>query len=109
MAGHVVPRSTYFIIFATLIVMTVLTTWVATLDIASPWNTVVALAIAIFKASLVILFFMHIKYSSNLARVAVVAGLLWLAILLVLTLSDVLTRQWIPESTRWSATVDSPR
>jgi len=104
MAGHVVPRKTYFIIFAVLIVMTILTTWVAALEIAAPWNTVLALAIAMFKASLVILFFMHVKYSSNLTRVTVVAGFFWLAILLVLTLSDILTRHWIPQSSGWTTT-----
>lgn len=109
MAGHVVPQRIYFIIFALLIGLTGLTTWVATLDMPSPWNTVVALAIAIFKASLVILFFMHVKYSSNLTRAAVVAGFFWLAILLVLTLSDILTRPWIPQSTGWTTTVESPR
>jgi cytochrome c oxidase subunit IV len=110
MAGHLVPRRTYFIVFGILIAMTILTTWAASWDIPSPWNTVLALAIAIFKGSLVILFFMHVKYSSNLTRVAVVAGFFWLAILLVLTLSDILTRQWIPQSTGWTTTtVQSPR
>jgi cytochrome c oxidase subunit 4 len=110
MAGHVVPRSIYFSIFAILIAMTILTTWVATLDITAPWNTVLALAIATFKASLVILFFMHVKYSSNLTRAAVVVGFFWLAILLVFTLSDILTRSWIPQSTGWiTTTVQSPR
>lgn len=110
MAGHVVPQKTYFIIFTLLICLTGLTTWVATVNLPAPWNTVVALAIAIFKASLVILFFMHVKYSSNLTRAAVVAGFFWLAILIVLTLSDVLTRHWIPQSTGWTTTtVESPR
>jgi cytochrome c oxidase subunit IV len=113
MAGHVVPQKTYFIIFIILIGMTALTTWMATLDLPLLWNTVplntvVALAIAIFKATLVILFFMHVKYSSNLTRAAVVAGFFWLAILITLTLSDVLTRSWIPQSTGWQTTVESP-
>jgi hypothetical protein len=52
---------------------------------------------------------MHIKYSSNLTRIAVVAGFFWLAILLTLTLSDILTRSWIPPSTGWqTTTVASP-
>lgn len=110
MAGHVVPQKTYFIIFTLLIALTGLTTWVATLDMPAPWNTVVALGIATFKATLVILFFMHVKYSSNLTRAAVVAGFFWLAILMVLTMSDILTRSWIPQSTGWTATtVESPR
>jgi cytochrome c oxidase subunit 4 len=110
MSGHIVPQKLYFTIFAILIGLTALTTWVASVHIASPWNTVVALAIAVCKATLVILFFMHIKYSSNLTRIAVVAGFFWLAILLTLTLSDILTRSWIPPSTAWqTTTVESPR
>jgi cytochrome c oxidase subunit 4 len=104
MSGHIVPQKLYFTIFAILIGLTALTTWVASVHIASPWNTVVALAIAVCKATLVILFFMHIKYSSNLTRIAVVAGFFWLAILLTLTLSDILTRSWIPEFTGWQTT-----
>jgi cytochrome c oxidase subunit 4 len=66
-----------------------------------PWNTVVALAIASFKASLVVLFFMHLKYSRPLMRVVIAGGLFWLAILLVLTLSDFMSRGWLPVFTRF--------
>lgn len=104
MSGHIVPQKTYFTIFALLIGLTVLTTWVASVHIEAPWNTWVALAIAVCKATLVILFFMHVKYTSNLTRIAVVAGFFWLAILLTLTLSDILTRTWIPESIGWQTT-----
>ena len=100
MSGHIVPQKVYFTVFALLIGMTALTTWVATQDLGR-WNTVIALAIAIFKATLVILFFMHVKYSSNLTRSAVVAGFFWLALLITLTLSDFLTRSWIPTPTSW--------
>src|ERR1700688_679182 len=110
MSGHIVPTKIYFTIFALLIGMTGLTTWVATVNMPAPWNTVVALAIAVFKATLVILFFMHVKYATNLTRIAVVIGFFWLAILLTFTLSDILTRSWIPESTGWqTTTVESPR
>lgn len=110
MSGHIVPQKIYFTIFALLIGLTVLTTWVASVHIEAPWNTWVALAIAVCKATLVILFFMHVKYSSNLTRIAVVAGFFWLAILLTLTLSDILTRTWIPPSTSWqTTTIESPR
>ena len=100
MSGHIVPQKVYFAIFAILIAMTGLTTWVATQDLGR-WNTFIALAIAIFKATLVILFFMHVKYSSNLTRAAVVAGFFWLALLLTLTMSDILTRSWIPTASSW--------
>jgi cytochrome c oxidase subunit IV len=110
MSGHIVPQKTYFTIFALLIGLTAVTTWVASVHIEQPWNTVVALAIAVFKATLVILFFMHVKYTTNLTKIAVVTGFFWLAILLTFTLSDILTRSWIPESTGWTTTtVESPR
>ena len=110
MSGHIVPQKTYFTIFALLIGLTAVTTWVASVHIEPPWNTVVALAIAVCKATLVILFFMHVKYTTNLTKIAVVTGFFWLAILLTLTLSDILTRSWIHESTGWTTTtVESPR
>jgi len=108
MSAHIVSQKIYFIIFALLIGLTVLTTLVADFNLGR-WNTIVALAIAICKATLVILFFMHVKYSSSLTRIAVVAGFFWLAILLTFTLSDILTRSWIPESSGWQTTsVESP-
>jgi cytochrome c oxidase subunit IV len=104
MSGHIVSQKLYFTIFAILIGLTALTTWVASVHIEAPLNTIVALAIAVCKATLVILFFMHVKYTSNLTRIAVVAGFFWLAILLTLTLGDILTRPWIPGSTGWQTT-----
>jgi cytochrome c oxidase subunit IV len=100
MAGHLVPRKIYFMVFASLLVLTALTTLAAYVDLDSylgvkliPMNTIVALAIAGCKATLVVLFFMHVKYSSHLTKVVVVAGLFWLAILITLTLSDYKTRE----------------
>ncbi len=99
MAGHILPRRIYFTVFTILLALTGLTTLAAYVDLDAmmgskviPWNTIVALAIALCKATLVVLFFMHAKYSSNLTRLAAVAGLFWLAILIVLTLSDYKTR-----------------
>lgn len=110
MSGHIVPLKVYYTVFALLIGLTGLTTWVASVNLDAPWNTVVALAIAVCKATLVILFFMHVKYSSNLTRIAVVAGFFWLAILLTFTLSDILTRGWIHESSAWqTSSLESPR
>lgn len=74
--------------------MTATTTAVSGIDLG-PWNTVVALVIAVFKASLVVLFFMHAKYSPRLTRVVIVGGLFWLAILLALTFSDFVSRGWL--------------
>jgi cytochrome c oxidase subunit 4 len=92
---HVVPPRVYVTVFAILIVLTATTTAVSSVDLG-PWNTVVALAIAFVKASLVVLFFMHIKYSPRLMQITVAGGLFWLAILISLTLSDFMTRSWLP-------------
>ncbi len=100
MAGHVVSRKTYFLVFAALMGLTAVTTGAAFMDLGA-WNTVVALAIAVTKMLLVILFFMHVRYSSQLTKVIVVAAFLWLAILLTLSLSDVFTRGWTPIPSGW--------
>jgi cytochrome c oxidase subunit 4 len=94
MAQHVVPPKIYFAVFTALIVLTTTTTAISFLDLG-PWNPVVALGIAFLKATLVVLFFMHVKYSPPLTRIVIAGGLFWLAILLALTLSDFLTRGWL--------------
>ncbi len=96
---HVVPVKVYGIVFGILLLMTATTTAVAFVDLG-PWNTVAALAIAIFKATLVVLFFMHMKYSPRLMLTVLFGGLFWLCILLALTLSDFVTRGWIPSLAR---------
>ena len=93
MSEHVVPKSTYYLIFAVLIACTAITVAVAFVDLG-PLNTVVALTIAVLKATLVVLFFMHVKYSTRLTWVVVVGSVFWLGILLALTLSDYATRPW---------------
>ena len=94
-AEHIVPPRVYVGVFATLLVMTATTTAVSFVDLG-PWNTVAALAIAFFKATLVVLFFMHVKYSGRLTKLVIAGGLLWLAIMLALTLSDFMSRPWVP-------------
>ena len=94
-AEHVVPVRIYLIIFVTLLVLTGVTTAVAYVNLG-PLNVVVMLVIAFFKASLVILYFMHVRFTSRLTQVAAVSGFAWLAILIGLTLSDVLTRAIVP-------------
>jgi cytochrome c oxidase subunit 4 len=93
MTGHVVPRRTYFIIYIVLLICTYLTWQVAVFDLGA-MNTVAAIGIAGLKATLVVLFFMHVKYSERGTRVMVVAGVFWLGILLALTMGDYLTRGW---------------
>jgi cytochrome c oxidase subunit 4 len=95
LSEHVVPRSVYFLVFGALMVLTATTTAVSFVDLG-PWNTVVALGIAFLKATLVVLFFMHVKYSPRLTQITVGGGLLWLAILIFITLSDFMTRGWLP-------------
>jgi cytochrome c oxidase subunit 4 len=104
MSGHVVPKKLYLLVFAALIVFTALTTAIAYVNLGK-WNTVVALAIAVSKASLVALFFMHLRWSSSLLRMVVLAAVMWFAILVVLTLSDEFTRQWTPVPSSWEAQV----
>ena len=93
MTEHIDSVKTYALVFAALIGLTVLTTAVAFVDLG-PFSVVVALVIAVTKMLLVALFFMHIRHSTRLTKLVVLGGLLWLAILLVLTLSDFATRAW---------------
>ena len=94
MSEHILPKRTYYTIYIVLLVCTYLTWQVAVFDLGA-LNTVAALTIAVFKAVLVVLFFMHAKYSTKLTWVVIVSGVFWLGILLVLTLNDYLTRGWI--------------
>lgn len=101
MSEHVIAKRVYFGIFAALIALTLLTTGVAYIDLGA-FNTVAALVIAVCKATLVALFFMHLKYEPGLTRSVLLAALLWLAILLVLTVSDAFTRSWSPKGQPWT-------
>jgi cytochrome c oxidase subunit 4 len=95
MSEHIVSRTVYFVIFGALMVLTAITVFAAQFDFGNEAvNTVIALAIAVTKAVLVVLYFMHVRYSSRLTGVVVVSGFLWLAMMILLTLSDYLTRGW---------------
>ena len=88
---HVMPLPIYFGVFAALMLGTFLTVLASQKDFG--WmNTPIALGIAIVKAALVILFFMHVKYSTRLTWVVIIASFLWLSLLFVLTFADYLTR-----------------
>ena len=102
MAGHVVSVRIYLLVFLSLIVLTGITTGVAFVDLG-PLNTVVALAIAVCKMVLVILFFMHVRYSGPLTKIVVVAAFFWLLILISLILSDFQTRNWTPLPAGWGS------
>ena len=88
---HIVPPSTYAIIISTLLALTLLTVAAAYVNLGR-LNIVVALAIAVLKATLVVLFFMHAKYSPKRTQLVIIAGIFWLAILLFMTLSDYASR-----------------
>ena len=97
MSEHIVSRKVYFVIFGALMLGTLLTVVAAKIDLDHLFhgaNTVVALTIAVIKATLVVLYFMHVRYSTRLIWVVVVAGFFWLGILFVLTMSDYLSRGW---------------
>src|SRR6185437_12502895 len=96
MSEHIVPVRIYVTIFLVLLVGTALTVMAAFVDFPWQFNTIVAMTIAITKATFVVLYFMHVRYSSRLIWVIVAAALFWMAILFALTLSDYWTRGWIP-------------
>jgi cytochrome c oxidase subunit IV len=91
---HVVPYTVYLAVFGALMVLTGLTVVVAFFDLGN-LNVAVALAVAVIKATLVVLFFMHVKYASMTTKLVVVSSLVWLGFLFFITLSDYLTRGWL--------------
>ncbi|HEV2197853.1 MAG TPA: cytochrome C oxidase subunit IV family protein [Candidatus Acidoferrum sp.] len=92
MSEHVVSPKIYVLILLALLLGTYLTVSAALHDFG-PWNIVIALAIATTKATLVVLYFMHARYSSKRTQMVIVCALFWLAIMLALTLADYQTRQ----------------
>ncbi len=90
---HLVTPTTYLMVFGTLLVFTGLTVGAAYIDLGI-FNPVVALAIASFKAVVVILFFMHVKYQSRLVKMTVGAGFFTFLVLITMTLTDYMSRAW---------------
>lgn len=88
---HISSVPSYLAIFGGLLVLTAITVWVAFYDFGV-MNDLVAMAIAVVKATLVILFFMHVKYSTKLTKLTVIAGFVWLFIFFLLLFADYLTR-----------------
>lgn len=95
MSEHIVPVRIYLMIFFVLLVGTALTVAAAFIDF--PWrlNTIVALTIATIKATFVVLYFMHVRYSARLVWVIVISALFWMGILFAFTFSDYFTRGWL--------------
>jgi cytochrome c oxidase subunit IV len=96
MSEHIVYPRVYIMIFLALLVGTGLTAWVAFYDFPGPLNAVIALTIAVIKATLVILYFMHVRYGPRLIALIIAAALFWMALLFALTISDYSTRAWLP-------------
>lgn len=95
MSEHIVSVRVYITIFLALLVGTFLTVVAAFYDFPWQLNTIVALTIATAKATIVVLYFMHVRYSSRLIWVIVAAALFWMAILFALTFSDYWSRHWL--------------
>ena len=95
MSAHIItPVRTYVTIFLALLVLTAATYLVATQDFG--WmNTPIALAVALLKASLVVIYFMGVRYNTPLTKVVVVAGFFWLLIMFTLTMGDYVSRAWL--------------
>lgn len=88
---YIVPKATYYQVFAALTVLMVLTILASRVDLEG-WNVPIALAIAGIKATLIVLFFMHVRYGPPLVKAFAASGFLWLIILFAFIAADVLTR-----------------
>ena len=93
--AHVAPKSLYYSVFLALVVGTILTYAVALIDLGF-MNNILMLTIACAKALLVVLFFMHVRWSSRLTWVVAMSGIFWLLIMFSITLSDYMSRGWVP-------------
>lgn len=96
MSEHIVPVKVYLMIFVILLVGTALTVFAAFIDFPYGLNAIVAMTIAVAKATFVVLYFMHVRYSSRLIWVILTAAFFWMALLFAFTLADYFTRGWIP-------------
>ncbi len=92
---QITPARTYLLVGAALLVLLALTVLAASVDLG-PFNTVIAVTIAVIKALLVILFFMNVRRSSRITWIYVLIGFFWLVLLFGLTLGDYITRPWLP-------------
>jgi cytochrome c oxidase subunit IV len=95
MSEHIVSLKVYVTIFLVLMVGTALTLWAGFQDFPGQLNVIIALTIAVIKATLVVLYFMHVRYSPRLVWLIFGSAIFWLGILFALTLSDYWTRGWL--------------
>ncbi|MGD0367383.1 MAG: cytochrome C oxidase subunit IV family protein [Acidobacteriaceae bacterium] len=91
---HIVSPMVYLAIGGTLLIFTGITVGASLIDLPGDLNAVVALAIACIKMTLVVLFFMHVKYSSKLTKLTVAAGFLTFVVLITMTMTDYISRAW---------------
>lgn len=94
MSEPTVSRKTYLLTFLGLLGLTALTTVLGFVDMG-PFNTAVALLLAAVKASLIAAFFMHALYESKLVRVVLAGGVIWFLILISITMTDYISRNWL--------------
>ena len=92
MSEHIVSVRVYITIFLVLLVGTALTVWAAFVDFPFGLNTIIAMTIAVTKATFVVLYFMHVRYSARLIWVIVGSALFWMALMFAFTFADYLTR-----------------
>jgi cytochrome c oxidase subunit 4 len=90
---HILPLGVYWAVFFALVVGTLVTVWSATIDLGR-LNVIVALLIASVKAALVVLYFMHVKYSSKMVWLFAASGFLWVAMMILFTMADFASRSW---------------
>ena len=95
MSEHIVSLRVYVTIFLVLMVGTALTLWAGFQDFPGQLNVIIALTIAVIKATLVVLYFMHVRYSPRLVWLIFGSAIFWLGILFALTFSDYWTRGWL--------------
>lgn len=99
MSEHIVYPRVYIGIFLILLVGTVITVLAAFQDFPGPLNAIMALTIATIKATFVVLYFMHVRYSGRLIWLVIAAALFWMGIMFALTISDYSSRDWLPIAT----------
>ncbi len=100
MSEHIVEKKTYYGVFASLMILLAATVTIAYIHLGK-LNIIAALTIAFIKATLIILYFMHVRYSSRVLWIFVGAGFFWLGILFALSFADFVTRGWLPLPTGW--------
>lgn len=100
MTHPTVPVRTYALVFLALIALTITTVFVSKIELGE-YNFICAMTIAVIKATLVVWFFMHVRNSTSMTKLFVGAGLFWMAILIVFTVSDYVSRGWLPTPIWW--------